>query len=284
MKPVIAVVSQGAMGSGIARRLVDNGVTVRTSLAGRSAGSIARAREAGMQDVPPEALGDCDFFLSVVPPSAAAATARGFAEAIEGRLKKAIFVDCNAVCPATASDIAAIVEGAGGTFVDGSIIGGPPKAGYDGPVLYVSGPQAARLEALRPFRLDIRVLGQSVGEASALKMAYAGITKGLNALGLAMILAASASGSAAALRAEFAESQPELFAWFKRHLPGVFGKAYRWVGEMEEIAAFTAGNKPAADMYSAAAALYESLAAGSEQSANVVRAFLAEPSRAAQRL
>src|SRR6185295_13569590 len=103
MKPVIAIVSQGAMGSGIARRFVENGVTVQTSLAGRSAGSIARAREAGMQDVSPEALGDCDFFLSVVPPSAAAATARAFAGMIEGRRKKAVFVDCNAVCPATAS-------------------------------------------------------------------------------------------------------------------------------------------------------------------------------------
>src|SRR6185503_20742669 len=119
---------------------------VRTSLAGRSAGSIARAREAGMQDASLEALGECDFFLSVVPPSAAAATAREFAEVIKGRRKKALFVDCNAVCPATASDIASIVEGVGGTFVDGSIIGGPPKAGYKGPVLYVSGPQAACIE------------------------------------------------------------------------------------------------------------------------------------------
>jgi L-threonate 2-dehydrogenase len=276
MKPLIAIVSQGFMGAGIAHRLVENGVEVRTSLAGRGAASVARAREAGMRDSPPGALCECDFFLSIAPPAAAVSIAGWFAGMIADRERKPIFVDCNAVNPATMAAIAATVEAVAGKVIDASIIGGPPKAGATGPALYASGPHAARLQLLRPFGLDIRVLGNTLGEASALKMSYAGITKGLNAVAVAMILAASASGSAEALRRELAESQPELIAWLRRYLPGVFGKAYRCVGEMQEIAAFTAGNKASEEMYVAAAALFKGLSHGEAgASAAAIKEFLA---------
>jgi 3-hydroxyisobutyrate dehydrogenase-like beta-hydroxyacid dehydrogenase len=100
------------------------------------------------------------------------------------------------------------------------------------------------------------VLDGPVGAASALKMSYAGITKGLVALSSAMMLAATRAGAAEGLRRELERSQPQLLAWFSRMVPPMYDKAYRWVGEMEEIAAtFDAlGLTPrmlegAADMY-----------------------------------
>ncbi len=276
MNPVVAFVSQGFMGAGLARRLTESGAVVRTSLAGRSASSIARARAAGMLDASPDELCASDFFLSVVPPSAALDVARWFGALARGRARKPSYVDCNAICPATVIDVARVIEAAGAEFTDGSIIGGPPKPGGPGPAIYVSGPHAPRIEALRSVGLDIRLLGSALGEASALKMSYAGITKGLNVLAVSMIRAAAEAGSAEILRRELEASQPELLAWFKRYLPGVFGKAYRWVGEMEEIAAFAGKDKAAADLYLAAAAVFEGLEGErAERSAKVIEAFLA---------
>src|SRR5690349_20230854 len=155
MKPVVALVSQGFMGAGLARRLTENGAVVRTSLAGRSASSAARARAAGMQDASPDELCTSDFFLSVVPPSAALDVARWFGELARGRTRKPSYVDCNAICPATVTAVARIVDDAGAEFTDGSIIGGPPKPGSAGPPIYVSGPHAQRVEVLRSVGLDI---------------------------------------------------------------------------------------------------------------------------------
>src|SRR4029077_2813888 len=97
--------------------------------------------------------------------------------------------------------------------------------------------------------------------ASALKMSYAGITKGLTALASTMMLAGESGGSAQALRAEFAESQPALLAWFDRQVPSMYSKAYRWVAEMDEISGFVGEDKPEHAMLEAAARLYERLAA-----------------------
>jgi L-threonate 2-dehydrogenase len=275
MKPIVAVVSPGAMGSAIARRLAEHGVEVRTWLAARSASSVARAREAGMKDTGLEGIRDSQFFLSVVPPASAVSLARRFAESLAGTVGKPLYVDCNAVCPETTAAIASIIGASGAEFIDASIIGGPPRPGGKGPALYASGPGVGRLTSLRDFGLDIRVLGAEIGEASALKMAYAGITKGLNALGIAMILAASRAGVAETLRRELGQSQPDLLAWFSRYVPGAFGKAQRWVGEMEEIAKFASESEAAAQLYSGAAALYAELASDSgDEKANNVRAFL----------
>ena len=94
-----------------------------------------------------------------------------------------------------------------------------------------------------------------------MKLSYAGITKGFTALGAMMLLAASRAGTDAALRAELAQSQPHLLAWLTRQLPRMPDKAYRWVAEMEEIAAFTEADPAAAALFTAAAGLYERLAA-----------------------
>jgi len=261
MKPTIAVIAPGMMGSGVGQRLAENGADVVTSLAGRGAASAARAQAAGMRAVEDAALADAEVILSIVPPGNALELAERLAPVLRAAARKPLYVDCNAVSPATVARIAAVIEAAGAPFVDGGIIGGPPKPGSTGTSIYVSGPDAPRAARLTEHGLEMKLLGPRIGEASALKMSYAGITKGFTALGAAMMLAATRGGSAEALHAELAESQKPLFAWLTRQVPGMYPKAYRWVAEMEEISAF-AGEDPAAGAFFAAAAqFYERMAA-----------------------
>jgi putative dehydrogenase len=173
--------------------------------------------------------------------------------------------------------IAKLLGGHGLRVVDAGIIGGPPREGYAGPVVYASGPDAAGLATLLAGRgIDLRVAEGPVGAASALKMSYAGITKGLAAIGSAMMLAATRAGAADALRAELAASQPALSAWFARMVPSMYDKAYRWAGEMEEIADFTRTDAGASAIYTGAAAYYARLAdAAAAEEIAALRAFLA---------
>jgi 3-hydroxyisobutyrate dehydrogenase-like beta-hydroxyacid dehydrogenase len=256
----VAIVAPGNMGAAIGRRLADNGVRVLTSLAGRSGASAKRAEAARLQAVDDAGLIEADFLLSIVPPGDAIAFAARMAPRLDAAATKPVFVDCNAVSPETVARIAAIVAPTGAAFVDGGIIGAPPQPGTKGPVLYVSGEASPRVLALGGYGLDVRVVPGGLGAASALKMSYAGITKGLTALGSAMMLAATRAGVAEALYAELAASQPALLPWFTRQIPGMYQKAYRWVAEMEEIAAFLHEDAPAAEMFHGAAALYERLA------------------------
>jgi putative dehydrogenase len=261
MKPIVAIIAPGAMGSGVGKRLVENGVEVRTSLAGRSAASTARAKAAGMQAASDEQVLAVDFILSIVPPGDAVALAERFASGLRTTQRKPVYVDCNAVSPKTVARIAEVIADTGCRFVDAGIIGGPPRPDYKGPAIYASGADAVRVADLRDFGLDVRVLDGPIGAASALKMSYAGITKGLTALGSAMLLAATRGGAAEALRNELAQSQPAVLAWLTRQVPGMYPKAYRWVAEMEEIAEFV-GEDPAARLiFEGAARLYERLAA-----------------------
>lgn len=275
--PVIAILSQGAMGAGIAARLVANGVTVLTCVDGRSAASADRAARAGMQAVPEAGLARADVFLSILPPAEALATAERLAPLFAGAPRPPLYVDCNAISPETMSRVAMLLEGHGLRVVDAGIIGGPPREGYAGPVIYASGPEAADLaKQLAGRGLDLRVIDGPVGAASALKMSYAGITKGLVAIGSAMMLAATRAGAAEALQAELAASQPALSAWFARMVPSMFDKAYRWSGEMTEIADFAKADDAAPTIYRGGAALYDRLAdARGAEDVAALRAFLA---------
>jgi 3-hydroxyisobutyrate dehydrogenase-like beta-hydroxyacid dehydrogenase len=275
--PVIAILAQGAMGAGVAARLAAHGVRILTCLDGRSATSAERAATTGMRAVPEARLADADAFLSILPPAQAVATAERLAPIFAAVAAPPLYVDCNAVSPETMRRIAAVLGARGLPVVDAGIIGGPPREGYAGPVLYTSGPEAPRLAALLGGRgIDLRVIEGPVGAASALKMSYAGITKGLVAIGSAMMVAATRAGAADALHAELAASQPALAAWFARMVPGMFDKAYRWVGEMEEIADFTGPDDGAATIYRGAATLYARLADGAgEADVAALRHFLA---------
>jgi 3-hydroxyisobutyrate dehydrogenase-like beta-hydroxyacid dehydrogenase len=260
MQPVVAVIAPGMMGSAVGARLVENGIEVRTLLAGRSEATLARARAAGMVDASDEQIVASDIILSILPPGDALGLAERLAPALRAATKKPTYVDCNALDPATVVRISRVVQETGATFVDGGIIGGPPRPGYS-PKIYLSGEAAPRVAELTKYGLQMPIQPGPIGAASAMKMSYAGITKGFTALGAAMMLAASRAGTAEDLRAELSASQPALFGWLTRQVPGMYSKAYRWVAEMEEIAQFVGEDPAARNFYEGAARLYERLAA-----------------------
>ncbi len=260
MKPVVAIVAAGNMGAGIARRLVENGVTVLTLLNGRSAATQERAAAAGMTAVSVEAVMEADLLLSIMPPANALSFAEQTAFALKSARRKPVFADCNAVSPSTVRHIHAVISATGAEFVDAGIIGFPPEPGGKNPHIYASGEPAAKLAVLSEHGLDVRVLNGPVGAASALKMAYAGISKGSIAIVAAMILAAERSGSAEALRQELSESEQPLVKTMSVRVPRMFPKAWRWVAEMQEIAEFAREDAAAYEMWMGISALYDRIA------------------------
>jgi 3-hydroxyisobutyrate dehydrogenase-like beta-hydroxyacid dehydrogenase len=260
MTLTVAIIAPGVMGSGVGQRLAENKVTVLTSLAGRSEATVARAREAGMIGVADSQLAEADFLLSIVPPGEAVGLARRLAPTLRASNKKTVYVDCNAVSPPTAQEVADVIATTSCLFVDGAIIGGPPKPGSRYTTMYVSGQGAHDVARLNDYGLIVRVLDGPLTAASALKMSYAGITKGYTAIAAAMMLAATRGGTAEALKAELQESQPHLWASLMRQVPGMYSKAYRWVAELDEIANFVGKDHPEHAMFSAAARFYEEIA------------------------
>src|SRR5215510_6522550 len=273
MSPVVAVIAPGMMGAGVGKRLTDNGVKVLTSLTGRSAETLERASAAGMTHASDEEIAASDFILSILPPSDAVALAQRFVPALTASNAKPIYVDCNAVSPQTTERVALALAPTGSPFVDAGIIGGPPQPGDAGPRFYASGPHAGRFATLKPYGLDIRVLEGPLTAASALKMSYAGITKGTQALGAAMMLAATRGGSADALKAELAESRPDLLRYLSNQVPSMYSKAYRWVAELDEIASFVGDERAEHEMLAAAARLYERIADDFEKDKNEIGAL-----------
>jgi 3-hydroxyisobutyrate dehydrogenase-like beta-hydroxyacid dehydrogenase len=276
--PTVSIIAPGNMGAAVAKRLTENKVTVLTALSGRSKASLERAQDAGMHGVSDRELAEADFLLSIVPPGDALALAKRLAEVLTTANKKPIYVECNAVSPQTMTGIADVVKTTGCAFVGAGIIGPPPKPGTTNTKFYAAGPHAKDFAVLNDYGLIVRVLEGPLTAASALKMSYAGITKGFTALGASMMLAATRGGSAEALRAELAESQPALFGYLTRQMPAMYSKAYRWVAEMNEISDFIGDDRAEHAMLEAAGQLYERLAAdfdGGKQEIDALSAFVA---------
>ena len=259
MGMTVAVIAPGMMGAGVGGRLSSQGARVITLLEGRSAPTLARAAAAKMEAASEADAAAADIILSIVPPGEAVAIAKRLAPFLMNSARKPVYADCNAINPETAAEVGEVIAATGCLFVDGGIIGGPPREGYNGPVIYVSGQEAARVLALCEYGLNFRKLDDGIGTASALKMCYGGITKGITAIASSMALAASRAGIAEALRAELASSQPNLLAHFQRSVPDMFSKAWRWVEEMEEIGMFL-GDREERDVYEGIAGLYDRLA------------------------
>lgn len=242
---------------------------------------MARALAAGMRDVDEAGLVEAEIILSILPPGDAMALAERLAPALRAARRKPVFVDCNAVDVRTVQAVAAVIEATGTPFVDWGIIEFPPKPGLPGPSFYLPGEAAAGVgPVLARLGLQVRVMAGPVGAASALKMSYAGITKGLAAIATIMILGADRAGAGAELRAELAASQPQLLARFVASLPEMVPKAYRWVAEMREIAAFLEGDMAGSAVFEGIAALYARIAAdaaGERVEVGVIEAFVHKP-------
>ena len=279
MKPIVAVIAPGMMGSVVANRLTDHGVEVRSLLSGRSAATQARAKAAGMVDATEDGIAACNFILSIIPPGEALGLAERLAPAMRAAAKKPVYVDCNAIAPSTVQRIAGVVQATGAVFVDGGIIGPPPAPDSKNTRLYLSGEAASLVTVLQEYGLNTPVQAGPIGAASAMKLSYAGFTKGFTALGAAMMLAATRAGTADALIAEMTVSQPLLLGWLTRQMPKMPDKAYRWVAEMEEISTFVGEDPAAAQFYQGAARLYERIAAdleGAQAETNALHAFCAK--------
>jgi 3-hydroxyisobutyrate dehydrogenase-like beta-hydroxyacid dehydrogenase len=232
----VGLMTPGDMGQAVAMRIRDKGFTVCTALAKRSERSRALAKEAGLTDLGSVArlVAECDVVLSVMNPGAAVEFAREAADALRASGKKTLVVDCNAIAPPTAQEIAGIIEAAGGRFLDGGIIGPPPR-GSAKTNLYVSGPGATDLKQLEGPQLAVPVISERIGDASALKMCYGAINKGTQALWLEVLIAAKRMGVDGLLEEQLRKSRAELYDWALGQFPILPPKAYRWVPEMLEI-------------------------------------------------
>jgi len=276
----IGLLHPGEMGSAVGAAARAGGARVLWSAEGRGRSTHERAAAAGLEDAGPLAalVARSDVVVSVCPPHAALAVA--LAVAREGF--RGTFVDGNAVSPATAREIAGTVEKQGATFVDGGIIGLPPtRRGTTR--LYLSGAEAPRIAALfAQGPLEAIALEGGPGAASALKMAYAAYTKGHAALLLAIRALATAESVDQALLAEWRLSQPELSGRSEDAARGTARKAWRFVGEMEEIAATFTGAGLPGGFHEAAAEVYRRLAhykdtPGAPPVAEVARAIATRP-------
>lgn len=230
----VCILHPGEMGAAVGRCVRATGRRVVWASAGRGPATRERAAAAGLEDAGAlaDALAGADYTLSVCPPHAAVALAREVAAAGY----RGVFVDANAVSPTTARAIAATVAAAGGAFVDGGIIGPPPLAPGRSR-LYLSGPRAAEAAALfEGSALEAIAIEGGIGAASALKLCYAAWNKGSQLLLASVRALAEREGVQAALAGEWRRSQPDLERRLEQAVANA-RKGWRWVGEMEEIAA-----------------------------------------------
>jgi 3-hydroxyisobutyrate dehydrogenase-like beta-hydroxyacid dehydrogenase len=245
-RTTVGLLHPGDMGSAVGATLLAGGARVLWASEGRSAATRARAREVGLDDggTLEAVVRASRVILSVVPPHGAAELAR----AVAALGFRGLYVDANAVAPATAREIGRVVEAAGARFVDGGIIGPATRTRRGVTRVYLSGPNAVEVSPwFGAGPLEAVVLDAPPGAASALKMAYAGWNKGSQALLAAIRAFAIAEGVDAALLAEWKISRPDLPASSERAIHDNAKKAWRFVGEMEEIArALTAVGLPPA--------------------------------------
>ncbi|KAF5515963.1 Uncharacterized protein CGCS363_v001899 [Colletotrichum siamense] len=273
--PKIGILSIGDMGMGIAKLLVSRGFSVATNGEGRSQATIDRARSANVEVLTSDLhlVQSRPFIFSVAPPKDAMSIAQRILKASLGaKLEKPLyFTDLNAVSPATCKQIAGMFEEAKSPvrFVDGCIIGGPPKLKDPSGAWYVPSMPTSGKHSLNEAcpelaqTLNMRHISPDVGAASGLKMCFATTTKGFMGLGIQAFTTASALGVVDELRKEMKEAAPGLLDFAEKSIPLVPPKSYRWVREMEEISDThrdEGGFQNKADIFRAMAELYQSMA------------------------
>ena len=254
----IGLLHPGEMGASVGASGRANGHRVLWTSEGRGGETQARAKAAGLEDAGTlnDLVAASEVILSVCPPHAAL----DVAAAVAARHFRGVYVDGNAVAPATARSLARVVQAAGATYVDGGIIGPPPdKAGTTR--LYLSGPDGEQVRSLfAAGPLEAVVLSGDLTAASAIKMAYAAWTKGSQALLMAVRALATAEGVDGPLVAEWLRSQPDLPKRSENAARSTARKAWRWVGEMDEIAAAFAGAGLPDGFHRGASELYRRMA------------------------
>lgn len=258
MKENIGILHPGDMGVSIAASAKNSGHAVYWASAGRSPETRARAEKVGLLDAGSlsQMVATCPVIISVCPPDAAEEVAKSvLALGFTG-----LYLDANAIAPQRAERIAATLAAAGATYVDGSIIGGPawkPNSTW----LYLSGESAAKTAAFfEAGPLETRLLGTAISQASALKMCFAAYTKGTTALLAGILAAAEALDVRTALETQWAYDGSDFAEQTQQRVRRVTAKAWRFAGEMEEIAATLQGAGVPGDFHTAAAEVYRRMA------------------------
>jgi len=208
-QPVIGLMSPGDMGHSVGGEIRKQGFRVVTSTTGRSALTKTRAERVGLEDVGSLAkiVEASDVILSIMPPESAEAFATDIAAEVKKQGKSPVFVDCNAISPVTMKRIDAIIRGAGAKCMDAGIVGSPPGSGRIKPKIYVSGPHVDAVGFFNSETMTLMDMGPEIGRPSALKMCYAGLTKGTNALRTAVLLSGEMLGVGPELKSALADSQ-----------------------------------------------------------------------------
>ena len=232
----VGVLGIGEMGTAVAKLLHDNGVRVVTTLEGRSAKTKANATAGGVEDLGSmeEVVRASDLILSILSSKVAAEVAHQAGEAARSVGAHPMYGEFNAIAPSTVQSINKDI-GDCMDVVDGGIVGGPgnlPAATF-----YLSGPRASEVAVISEFGFTTRVLGDVVGQASGMKLCYAGMTKGLSAMALDLLLAATALGVEESVLEQYKKSMPGVLQFINRFVPGNPKRAVRRAEEMPEVAA-----------------------------------------------
>jgi len=242
------------MGVSVAASFKTAGNEVLWASDGRSEATRQRAQDAGLNDaVTVRALCEtCSIIVSVCPPHAA----RDVASEVLGYGFNGHYVDANAISPQIAVSLDVLFASAGGSFVDGGIIGGPAWTSGN-TWLYLSGSTAAEIASiLAGGALGVACIGEVPGKASALKMCYAAYSKGTTALLAAILAAATHYGVREELEDQWAQDDPDFSEQTLARIRRVTAKAWRYIGEMQEISAtFQAAGVPG-EFHLAAAEIY----------------------------
>jgi 3-hydroxyisobutyrate dehydrogenase-like beta-hydroxyacid dehydrogenase len=254
----VGILHPGEMGISVAATIQNSGHTVHWVSEGRSPQTHARAEKHGLNDVHTlsRLCETCSIIVSVCPP----AEAETIAKDVLASHFAGVYVDMNAISPQRAKRIGQLMADAGVTFVDGGIIGGP--AWTPGSTrLYLAGEAAAQVAScFSAGPLEAVVIGEEVGKASALKMCYAAYTKGTTALLAGVLATAEALDVLTELEGQWSHERSDLEKRAAQRVRQVTAKAWRFVGEMDEIASTfdEVGTPP--DFHRAAAEIYRRLA------------------------
>lgn len=254
----VGILHPGAMGSSIANSALNSGCEVCWASEGRSQETQERAARLDLVDA--RTLGElcatCSIIVSVCPPHAAEDVARQVLQ--QGY--RGLYVDANAISPQRAKRIGQMLTEAGARFVDGGIVGGPawePGRTW----LHLSGEEAEMVAAcFVAGPLETNVIGPEAGMASALKMCYAAYTKGTSALLAGILASAEILGVRQELEAQWERHWPGFATQSAEHVRSVTAKAWRFAGEMEEIASTFEGAGLPGGFHAAAATLYRRIA------------------------
>ncbi len=261
----IAIMSPGDMGHRVGQYARTLGHRIVTALKGRSDVTRMRAQRAGLEDMGDlaAAADGADILLSIMPPERAEGFATDAASVLARLDNPPLFVDCNAISPITTRTIAKRFEDAGLAFANASIIGSPPGTGGQPTKLYASGVLADALDVLHSDGISVRQMGPDLVRASAIKMCYAGLTKGLMTLQTAVLLTGEMLGVYDELATELADSQPSHWSALGRRGPFLATTARRYAGEMDEIAETLGSVGLTANLHGGASEIFRFLASTS---------------------